>query len=63
MSKPFGSTPCKSTIDQLVPRIACANMDHSDVITDDVPLSIVLGHVPTKRRARTPTGKKDRPPI
>ncbi|KAI5435395.1 hypothetical protein KIW84_021995 [Lathyrus oleraceus] len=61
MSKPFGSTPRKSTKDQLTSRITCPNMDHSDVIIGVGPLSIVLGHVPTKRRARTPTVKKAKP--
>lgn len=48
-------------MDQSVPMIACANMDYSDVVTDVIHLSVVTGHVPTKRRARTPTGKKARP--
>lgn len=60
MSKPFGSTPSKSTIDQSPPRIACANMDYSDVVIDVVPLFMVPRYVPTKRRASTPTGKKVR---
>lgn len=55
MSKLSGSTPCKSTIDPSHPRIVCANVAHSDVITYFVPLSMVPGHVPTKRRDRTPT--------
>ncbi|KAI5406070.1 hypothetical protein KIW84_052716 [Lathyrus oleraceus] len=41
--------------------ISYANMDHLDVVIDAIPLSIVPGHVPTKRRARTPTMKKARP--
>ncbi|XP_050917850.1 uncharacterized protein LOC127135075 [Lathyrus oleraceus] len=61
MSKPSSSTPRKSTKDQSAPRIACANVDHSDVVTDVVPLSIVPGHVPTKRRPITPTMKKAKP--
>ncbi|XP_050889941.1 uncharacterized protein LOC127095271 [Lathyrus oleraceus] len=61
MSKLSGLTPSKNTIDQSPPRIACANVDHSDVVTDVGPLSIVPRHVPTKRRARTPTVKKARP--
>lgn len=36
-------------------------MDYSYVVIVVVPLSMVSGHVPTKRRARTPTGEKDRP--
>ncbi|KAI5398626.1 hypothetical protein KIW84_064118 [Lathyrus oleraceus] len=48
----------KNTNDQSAPRIAYGNMDHSDAITDFVPLSIVLGHVLIKRRARTPTVKR-----
>lgn len=36
-------------------------MDYSDVVIDVVPLSMVPGHTPTKRRARTPIGKKARP--
>ncbi|XP_050896478.1 uncharacterized protein LOC127103258 [Lathyrus oleraceus] len=36
-------------------------MDHSDVVTNVVPLTIVLVHIPTKRRARTPTVKMDKP--
>ncbi|KAI5401313.1 hypothetical protein KIW84_065965 [Lathyrus oleraceus] len=63
MSKPSSSTPSKSTKDQLVPMIVFANVDHSDVVTDVVPLSIVPGHVPTKRRARTPIMKKAKPSI
>ena len=36
-------------------------MYYLDVVIDDIPLSMVPGQVPTKRRARTPTGKKARP--
>ncbi|XP_050896386.1 uncharacterized protein LOC127103151 [Lathyrus oleraceus] len=36
-------------------------MDYLDVVTDVIPLSMVPRHVPTKRRARTHTGKKVRP--
>ncbi|XP_050889545.1 uncharacterized protein LOC127094811 [Lathyrus oleraceus] len=61
MSKNSGSTPSKITIDQSPPRIACANVDHSNVLTDVVPLTIALGYIPTKRRAKTPTVKKARP--
>ncbi|KAI5387401.1 hypothetical protein KIW84_073508 [Lathyrus oleraceus] len=61
MSKPSDSTPSKSIIDQSPHRIACANMDYLDVVTDVIPLSMVPRHVPTKRRARTHTGKKVRP--
>lgn len=58
MSKPYGLTPNKSTIDKSPPRIACANMDYSDFVIDVVPLTMVPGHVLTIRRARTLIGKR-----
>lgn len=61
MSKPYGSTPSKNTKDQSTPRIACDNVDHSDIVNDIIPLSIVLGQVPTKRRAKKPIVKKVKP--
>ncbi|KAI5407033.1 hypothetical protein KIW84_053334 [Lathyrus oleraceus] len=61
MSKPSGSTPSKSTKDKSAPRISCANVDHSDVVTNFVPLSIIPRHVPTKRRDRTLNVKKAKP--
>lgn len=61
MSQPSVSTPSRRTKEQSNPRIVCIDVDHSEVVIDIVPLSIILVHVTPIRKPRTTSSKKDKP--
>ncbi|XP_050885292.1 uncharacterized mitochondrial protein AtMg00810-like [Lathyrus oleraceus] len=61
MSQPSVSTPSKHSKENSNPKNIGAEIDLSDVITDVIPLSIVLVHATPMRKARTSAYRKGKP--
>ncbi|XP_050874994.1 uncharacterized protein LOC127078596 [Lathyrus oleraceus] len=61
MSQPFVSTPRKSSKEKENPKNIGIEIDFSDVITDDVPLSIVHVHATPMTKARTSSSRENKP--
>lgn len=61
MSQPSISTHSKHTKEQSNPKNVGTETDLSDVITDVVPLSIILVHATPIRKAKTSTSRKGKP--
>ncbi|KAI5386666.1 hypothetical protein KIW84_072988 [Lathyrus oleraceus] len=61
ISQPSVSTPSKSSKEHANPNNSGTVIDLSDVITDVVPLSIVVVHATPVRKARTSSSRKRKP--
>ncbi|KAI5415542.1 hypothetical protein KIW84_040822 [Lathyrus oleraceus] len=61
MYQPSVSTPSKRIKEKLNPRSVGTDVDHYEVITDVVPISIVLGHANPIRKPKTTASKKGKP--
>lgn len=61
MSQPFVSTPRKSSKEKANPKNIGIEIDFSDVIIDDVPLSIVDVHTTPMRKAKASSSRKSKP--
>lgn len=61
MSQPSVSTPSKHSKEQSNPRSVCTDVDHFEVITDVVPLSMVPGHATPIRKPITTASRKGNP--